>query len=252
MIFIINYFFNLDNLLQTTIAGLVCLLFTSLGAFTVFFSKYFKKITLDIIDALSVGIMLSATFFSLLFPATKITDNIYVLLFSFIAGGLIVFIGNFIFNKLYNNKNKNNLKRSLLLFTSITLHNLPEGLVVGAAFGGTNIMAALSLTIGIAIQNFPEGAAVSFSLYNNGIKKYRACLFGILSGVIEPFAAISGFLLIKWVKDILPVVLSVAAGVMLYVILLEFTPKEDNKKDLMVFMIILGFSLMMLLELILD
>ena len=73
-----------------------------------------------------------------------------------------------------------------------------------------------------------------------------------MSGVIEPFAAISGFLLIKWVKDILPVVLSLAAGVMLYVILLEFTPKEDNKKDLMVFMIILGFSLMMLLELILD
>lgn len=249
---ILNYFVNLNGFLQALIAGIICFLFTSFGSCMVLFSKYIKKEALKVIDDFSVGIMLSATFFSLLFPATKLTNNFYMIVFSFIIGCIIIFASDILFDRLNKREFKNNLRKSLLLFFSITLHNFPEGLVVGTSFGGTSVLAAISLTIGIAIQNFPEGAAVSFSLYNNGVNKYKATLFGVISGIVEPIAAIFGYLLTNFVNNILPVVLSLAAGVMLYVILLEFNPNESKKKDLSVLIIMLGFCFMMFLEFILD
>ena len=122
-----------------------------------------------------------------------------------------------------------NLKRCFLLFTSITLHNIPEGMVVGVAFGGSSIMAAISLTIAIALQNFPEGAAITFPLNKAGLSKNKSFLFGVLSGIVEPIAAIIGYLLVLQIKS-----------------------QRSEKKDLMALLTIIGFSFMMLLEFILG
>ena len=147
-----------------------------------------------------------------------------------------------------------NLKRCFLLFTSITLHNIPEGMVVGVAFGGSSIMAAISLTIAIALQNFPEGAAITFPLNKAGLSKNKSFLFGVLSGIVEPIAAIIGYLLVLQIKSILPVILAIASSVMFYVIVLEIIPEcqRNEKKDLMALLTIIGFSFMMLLEFILG
>lgn len=237
--------------------GLFCFLFTILGAAIVFF---FKKINQNIMDSLlsfSAGIMISAAFFSLLNPAIDLAikqhQNIYIsVLFGFMFGGCFIFLCN----KFFSNLPKKNfsLKRCLLLITSITLHNIPEGLAVGVAFGtilyGGSLISAITLTLGIAIQNFPEGAIISMPLKSEGMSKSKAFLYGTLSGIVEPIGAVLTILLTNFVVSILPYLLSFAAGSMIYVVVEELIPESQSGEhsNIGTIGVAIGFVIMMILD----
>ena len=143
------------------------------------------------------------------------------------------------------------------MFFSITLHNIPEGLVVGVAFGslaysleGSTLASALTLALGIGLQNFPEGSAVSLPLRREGLSRKKAFFFGQLSGVVEPIAAIIGAILVLKIQVLLPFLLAFAAGAMIYVVVEELIPESQSnkKKDLMALFTLIGFSIMMILD----
>lgn len=264
----INYFLNLTPIWQALIAGCFTFLVTSLGAAVVFVFKSVNKNIMDSMLAISAGIMLSASFFSLLNPAVEIAEelNLKVWLVVFIGiifGGILLFAGDKLLEFLSKNKDSGSLslRRCAMLFTSITLHNIPEGLVVGVAFGAiaygidnATVFAAISLTIGIAIQNFPEGSAISLPLRREGLSRFKSFMFAMLSGIVEPIAAVIGALLVMKIQIILPFILSFAAGAMIFVISMELIPESQSnkKKDLMAFLTLLGFSIMMVLEIVLG
>ena len=258
-----NIFSNLSPILQSFIAGTFTFLLTVLGAGIIFLFKKINKTLMDAMLAISAGIMLSASFFSLIIPA--ISDDtcngffsiIYVI--AFFLGSLSLYFGNNFLNKKLDKENYSKLKRCILLFFSITMHNIPEGLVIGVAFGSvyyksSSLIAALLLTLGIGIQNFPEGSAISLPLNRDGISKNKAFLFGVLSGIVEPISAIIGAFLILKIKKLLPLIMLFTAGAMIYVIIIELIPEsQKNKKEgLMALLNIIGFSFMMFLELILG
>ena len=144
-----------------------------------------------------------------------------------------------------------------MLISSITLHNIPEGLAVGVAFGslayhipGSTFIAALTLAIGIGLQNFPEGSAVSLPLRREGFSRGKAFFYGQASGMVEPIAAVIGAALVLKIKMILPFLLAFAAGAMIYVVVEELIPESqaNKKKDLMAFFTLFGFSIMMILD----
>lgn len=142
---------------------------------------------------------------------------------------------------------------NLMLFISITLHNIPEGLVLGVAYGSGNIAAAISLTLGIGIQNFPEGAAISLPLRGNNSSRLKAFIFGSLSAIVEPIFAVIGALLVLKIQTILPIIMTLTAGAMIFVTVLELIPNalNDKRKDLMALSVMIGFIIMMILELVL-
>ena len=261
----VQYFLNFNPIIQAFIAGMFTFFITSLGASVVFFFKKTYKLMMDIMLAFSAGIMLAASFFSLLNPAIEIADSLnmcswFVVLIGFLSGVFLLEFGNS-FISFHASSAKNSIRRSILLFISITLHNIPEGLVLGVAFGSipysensTSILSAIILTIGIAIQNFPEGSAISLPMRRDNISRWKAFLFGVLSAIVEPIAAIIGALLVIKVQLLLPFVLSFAAGAMIFVIIIELIPESQSnqKKGLIAFFDILGFSLMMILELLLG
>ena len=144
-----------------------------------------------------------------------------------------------------------------MLIFSITLHNIPEGMAIGVAFGsvfynleGATLAAAVMLAIGIGIQNFPEGSAVSLPLRREGMSPKKAFFFGMLSGIVEPISAVIGAILVIKVQVLLPILLSFAGGAMIYVVVQELIPESqtNKKKDLMALFTILGFLLMMIFD----
>lgn len=268
VIVLINYFINMSPIYQACIAGLFTFLVTTLGAAVVFFFKSVNKNIMDSMLAISAGIMLAASFFSLLSPAIEIADELHlkswlIILIGTLSGGLLLYFGDKIMEHFSKNSNASGVlsfKRCAMLFTSITLHNIPEGLVVGVAFGAiafgiknANIFSAISLTIGIAIQNFPEGSAVSIPLRREGLSRFKSFIFAMLSGIVEPISAFIGALLVLKIQVILPFILSFAAGSMIFVITMELIPESqaNRKKDLMALLSLIGFSIMMILEMVL-
>ena len=262
-----NFFINLSPIYQAFLAGFFTFSITVLGSSLVFFFKSINKNIMDIMLSISAGIMLAAAFFSLLNPAISISNelklNTWLIIFSgFISGGILLYIGDKILN-LIEKKGKtsiSNLKRSIMLFSSITLHNIPEGLVLGVAYGSiiynfnsTSIASAIALTVGIAIQNFPEGSAISLPMRRDGISRFKSFIFGAISAIVEPVFALIGAVLVLKIKVFLPFVLSFTAGAMIFVIVMELIPESqtNKRKDLMALFLMLGFSIMMILELVL-
>ena len=259
----INFFINLNPVIQALLATIFTWFITLLGAALVFF---FKKINKNIIDGMlgfAAGIMIAASFFSLLSPAIDMAKslnlNIWLITsLGFITGGLLLFIGDKIFEKKLENKNNSSsVKRVIMLVLSITLHNIPEGLAVGVAFGsiaysldGATLGSAWILALGIGLQNFPEGCAVSVPLRREGFSRNKAFFFGQLSGIVEPISGVIGALLIMKIRLILPFLLSFAAGAMIYVVIQELIPasQTNKKKDLMALFSLLGFIVMMILD----
>jgi len=253
-----NWFINLNYIYQALIATIFTYLITALGASIVFL---FKKISKNIMDAMlgfAAGVMTSASYFSLLGPAIdasnslKLTPWITVFL-GFFAGGILLYLSDIIFDKLLGKKNK----RILMLISSITIHNIPEGLAVGIAFGsifygieGATTISAIMLSIGIGLQNFPEGSAVSIPLLREGMSRKKAFFYGQLSAVVEPIFGVIGAILILKVRILLPFFLSFAAGAMIYVVVSELIPESQSnkKKNLMAIFTIIGFSIMMILD----
>lgn len=259
----INWFINLAYPVQALIATLFTWGITALGASVVFLFKRVNKTTLDAMLGLSAGVMIAATFWSLLSPAIEMAIELemiawLVVALGFLSGGLLLYLGDKIFDKLTPKKRKNHsFKRSLMLIFSITLHNIPEGMAIGVAFGsvaynleGATLMAAVMLAIGIGIQNFPEGSAVSLPLRRDGMSPKKAFLWGNLSGIVEPIAAVIGAILVMKVKILLPILLSFAGGAMIYVVVQELIPESqtNEKKDLMALFTILGFMIMMVFD----
>ena len=255
---------SINPIYLALIAGIFCFFITALGSSIVVFFKNVNKNIMDSLLSCSAGIMLSASFFSLLNPSIEIAkemkQNIILVVFGgFLLGGLFIYVCNKVLERMPKSLiNGSKIKRCFLLITSITIHNIPEGLAIGVAYGailsGASLISALSLTLGIAIQNFPEGSAISLPLRRDGFGRWNACLLGILSGLVEPISALVGAILVLKIKIILPIILSFAAGAMLFVTVLELIPESQSnkKKDLMALILLFGFACMMSLELLLG
>lgn len=259
----INWYMNLNYPIQALIASLFTWGITSLGAAVVFLFKKVNKNTMDAMLGLSAGVMLAATFWSLLSPALEMAENLkliswLIVSLGVLSGGLLLFCGDKIFDRITKKKtNSHSIKRSLMLIFSITLHNIPEGMAIGVAFGsvfynleGATLAAAIMLAIGIGIQNFPEGSAVSLPLRREGMSPQKAFFFGMLSGIVEPISAVVGAILVIKVQVLLPILLSFAGGAMIYVVVQELIPESqtNKKKDLMALFTIFGFLLMMIFD----
>lgn len=252
---------TISPILLAFIATMFTWFVTALGASIVFFFKKVNKTILDCMLSISAGVMIAASFWSLLAPSIEMAENlglnkIIMPTLGFLSGGLLLLI----IDKIFQKKNKtisDKKKRSLMLISSITLHNIPEGLAVGVAFGsvmygleGATILSAIGLAIGIGIQNFPEGTAVSVPLRREGLSRTKAFLYGQLSGIVEPISGVIGALLVLKIRFILPYFLAFAAGAMIYVVAEELIPEsQTNKhKSLISICTLIGFAIMMVLD----
>lgn len=221
---------------------------TIIGSLLVFFMKkeINKKLEV-IIYGFAAGVMMAALIWSLIIPAIESSSIIPVII------GLVLGVGTFYLMDLYLNKKKkiNNL------MVAVTLHNIPEGMAVGVAFasylvGGLSLAAAYALSIGIAIQNFPEGSVVSFPLLKQGFSKRKAFMYGFISAVFELIGTLVTLLFTNIVIVILPYMLSIAAGAMMYVIVVELIPESNDKSKLNVVGFLIGFIIMMVLDVMLG
>lgn len=252
----ISFFYELSPVAQTLIATIGTFLITALGSAMIFLFNSINKNKMDKLLSISAGIMLASTMFSLINPAIDYSESInitpwVICSIGIFSGGLILFLGD----KLYQRNKKRN--RINMIILSITMHNFPEGMAIGVAFGsviygipGATVIGALTLALGIGIQNFPEGSAISFPLYKEGYSKWKAFLIGAATAAVEPFGALLGLFLVIKMQFILPFLLAFAAGAMLYVIVVELIPESmtNEKKDIMALYLIFGFIVMMILD----
>lgn len=263
MFILLDYFESLNPLIQSLFAGLFTWSITILGAAIVIFKKVNNQL-MDALLGLSAGVMLAASFFSLINPAINMAKGLnmalwFVIPIGFLAGCLLLYLGDKVLDKISRNRNITNSskKRCAMLISSIVIHNIPEGLVIGFAFGsvryaisGNTFLSALSLAIGIGIQNFPEGSAISLPLRREGFSRKKAFFFGQISGIVEPIAAVLGAFLVLKIKYLLPFMLTFAAGAMIYVVISELIPEsqKNNNRNLVNMLTIIGFVLMMVLD----
>lgn len=262
----INQILSLNPIIQAGLATLFTWSITAIGASLVYFFKKINKNLMDGMLGFAGGVMIAASFFSLIAPAITMAENLklipwLIVFIGFFSGGLLLFIGDKIYD-IYEKRhpqkdNHFNKKRCIMLVSSITLHNIPEGMAVGVAFGsvvygleGATLIAAWTLALGIGLQNFPEGTAVSMPLRREGLSRNKSFLIGQLSGIVEPIAGIIGAILIIKVQILLPFLLAFAAGAMIYVVVEELIPESqtNKKKDLMALFTLIGFSIMMILD----
>lgn len=264
----LDFFYNLNPIILALLATLFTYSVTALGAALVFLFKKVNKNVMDAMLGFAAGVMIAASYFSLLEPAATMAQSLdmtvwFILFAGFFSGGLLLYVGDKVFNyfdkKLAKNTNRDNnsFKRCLLLIVSITLHNIPEGLAVGVAFGssyygieGATVTSAALLALGIGLQNFPEGTAVSVPLRREGMSRKKAFFLGQLSGIVEPIAGVLGAVLVLKIRVLLPFLLSFAAGAMIYVVIEELVPESqtNKRKDLMALFTLVGFSVMMILD----
>lgn len=259
-----NLFGNLNPILQALIATTFTWGITLLGALVVCFFKEVNKKALNTILGFSAGVMIAASFWSLLLPSIELSEELGYIAWGlpalgFILGGLFVLLSDKFLDKTLSDKNsikKDSLKRSILLVSAITLHNIPEGMSIGVAFGGISsgvsgmtLIGAIMLAIGIGIQNFPEGAAVSLPLRKEGFSRKKSFFIGQASALVEPISAVIGVILVLAVRSILPILLSFAAGAMITVAARELLPESiSENKNLSTLGLIFGFVLMMVLD----
>lgn len=259
-----NWFGDLNPILQALIATTFTWGITLLGALMVCFFKEVNKKALNTILGFSAGVMIAASFWSLLLPSIELSEELGYIAWGlpalgFILGGLFVLLSDKFLDKTLSDKNsikKDSLKRSILLVSAITLHNIPEGMSIGVAFGGISsgvsgmtLIGAIMLAIGIGIQNFPEGAAVSLPLRKEGFSRKKSFFIGQASALVEPISAVIGVILVLAVRSILPILLSFAAGAMITVASRELLPESiSENKNLSTLGLIFGFVLMMVLD----
>ena len=257
----VAWFCSLDHIVQALLATLFTWSITALGAAIVFFFKNVNKTVMDMALGLSAGVMLAATFWSLLSPSIEMANELkmcswLVATIGILLGGLLLFFSD----KLYQIKDKHansSSRRSNMLVTSISMHNIPEGMAIGVAFGsliygleGATLSAACMLALGIGLQNFPEGSAVSLPLRREGFSRKKAFFVGQLSAIVEPIAGVIGAVLVMKIRFLLPYLLAFSAGAMIYVIVEELIPESqsNSNKTLMAFCTLIGFCIMMILD----
>ena len=249
-------FCSLAPVWQALASSLFMWSMTAAGAAAVFFFKNKNKYVMPWMIGTAAGVMTAASFWSLLLPASEMCGELAfsapaVLTLGFLSGGALLFLCDAAFAK----SEKSTEARSAMLVFSVTLHNIPEGLCAGVAFGalaydlpGSTLAGALLLALGIGLQNFPEGAAISLPLWQGGFSRRRAFFMGQLSGAVEPPFAVLGALLVMSVRALLPFSLSFAAGAMIYVVAAELLPECREQKTVAALAVTVGFSAMMLMD----
>jgi len=262
-------FAELPHTLQALLATLFTWGVTALGAGMVFFFKKIDRKVLDAMLGFAGGVMTAASFWSLLAPSIEMAESMGVVpwvpaVIGFLAGGLFLKLVDKILPHLHIEAKledaegpKTSWQRSILLVFAITLHNIPEGLAVGVAFGAlaanlptATLAGAVALAIGIGLQNFPEGAAVSIPLRREGMSRLKSFWYGQASGVVEPIAGVLGAMLVVAMRPVLPYALAFAAGAMIYVVVEEVIPESQGSgnSDISTMGVLGGFALMMLLD----
>ncbi len=261
---------NLSPVLQALIATLFTWFVTALGSSTVFIFKTINKKVLNGMLGFAAGVMIAASFWSLLAPAISMAEEAGQIawipaVIGFLAGGGFLWLVDAFMPHLHIGEPnqepegvKTGWQRSVLLVLAITLHNIPEGLAVGVGFGAAaaelpaaSLTGALVLALGIGIQNFPEGAAVSVPLRREGLSRWKSFVYGQASGIVEPIAGVIGAAAVLAMKPILPYALSFAAGAMIYVVVEELIPEAQQEKhhsNVGTIGAMIGFAVMMLLD----
>jgi ZIP family zinc transporter len=243
---------------------------TAVGASLVFFTKQLNEKFMDSMLGFAGGVMIAASYWSLLAPAIELAEKGPIpswipAAVGFMLGGIFLMLVNLYLPHDHPNSigSKNGQtgswrnRRSTLLVFAITLHNIPEGMAVGVAFGavanemsGASIASAIALAIGIGIQNFPEGTAVAMPLRREGMSRRKSFFYGQLSGMLEPIAAVVGVLAVIFIEPLLPYALSFAAGAMIFVVAEEVIPsaQENGHRNLATMSVMVGFAIMMILD----
>lgn len=255
--------------LQALLATLFTWLVTALGASVVFFFKGFNRKLLDLMMGFAAGVMIAASFWSLLNPAIEMAESSNTPAWvpaavGFMAGGVFILGIDKVLPHLHigfprekAEGIKTSWHRSVLLVGAITLHNIPEGLAVGVAFGaagagapGASFAGAVALAVGIGLQNFPEGVAVSVPLRKEGFSRLKSFTYGQFSGMVEPIAGVIGAAAVMTIEPLLPYALSFAAGAMIFVVVEELIPESHlhGNTDLATFGTLFGFTIMMILD----
>ena len=265
-----DFFVALSPIMQALLATIFTWGMTALGAAGVFLFTNVNKKLLDSMLGFAAGVMIAASYWSLLAPAIEMSERIssfpswFAPAVGFLLGGLVLYLVDSILPHLHLYEPiekaegvKTGLHRSILLVLAITLHNIPEGLAVGVAFGAVasgmpeaSLTGAVALAIGIGIQNFPEGFAVSGPLRSDGLSKGKSFWYGQLSGIVEPIAGVIGAAVVIFAQPILPYALSFAAGAMIFVVVEELIPEsqKSGNTDLATFSTLVGFTVMMILD----
>ena len=242
---------------------------TALGAGLVFLTKDVSRQLLNGMLGFASGVMIAASYFSLLAPAIDLSHDMGVPIWfpaatGFLLGGGFLYLVDKLLPHMHLGDEadrregpKSSWRRSVLLITAITMHNIPEGLAVGVAFGaaaagveGAGVASAIALAIGIGIQNFPEGLAVSAPLRREGWKAGKSFVYGQFSGMVEPIAGVLGAAATFFIRPILPYALAFAAGAMIYVVADELIPESkcEGHSDVPTIGVMLGFAAMMFLD----
>jgi len=265
-----EWFSGLSPVHQALLATLFTWGMTALGAALVFTTKSVNQKFLDSMLGFAGGVMIAASYWSLLAPALEMAEGGNLpswmpAAIGFLFGGLFLLIADKILPHLHPDKpiesaegiHPMKKRRSTLLVLAITLHNIPEGLAVGVAFGAVaagfesaTLTGAIALAMGIGIQNFPEGVAVSMPLRRDGLSRSKSFIYGQFSGMVEPIAAVIGAMAVIFIEPLLPYALSFAAGAMIFVVAEEVVPgsQEKGNTDLASISLMIGFTVMMILD----
>lgn len=266
---ILEWFKDISPIVQALLATCFTWFMTAAGAAVVFFFKTIDRKLLDGMLGFAAGVMIAASFWSLLSPAIEMAQNMGIpswipAVVGFLLGGLFLRLVDKFLPHLHLDRPieeaegvKTSWRRSVLLISAITLHNFPEGLAVGVAFGAVaahipaaSLAGAIALAIGIGIQNFPEGAAVSIPLRREGLSRFKCFWWGQLSGIVEPIAGVLGAAAVVLMRPILPYALSFAAGAMIFVVVEELIPESqaESNTDIATMGAMIGFAVMMTLD----
>lgn len=265
----IAFFEQFNPIVQALLGTLFTWGVTALGAAGVFLKKDISRKLLNGMLGFAAGVMIAASYWSLLAPSIEISEAIGAIpwvppVIGFLLGGIVLRLIDAVIPHLHLNMPKESAEgistswqRSILLVLAITIHNFPEGLAVGVAFGaaaagieGASVASAIALALGIGIQNFPEGLAISAPLRREGVTPFKSFWYGQLSAVVEPIGAIMGAGAVLLMRQFLPYALAFAAGAMIYVVVEDLIPEaqQDNSTDIATIGAMLGFALMMTLD----
>jgi ZIP family zinc transporter len=264
---IIHFFESIDPILAAFLATTFTWGLTAFGASFVFFFKTMNRVVLDGMLGFTGGVMVAASFWSLLAPAIEMSEGdgfikVIPAAVGFLLGAIFIFGLDKVLPHMHINfKETEGIKspwqRTTLLVLAITLHNIPEGLAVGVLFGGVaagipeaSIAGAVTLAIGIGIQNFPEGIAVSMPLRRMGMSRRKSFMYGQSSAIVEPIFGVIGAVAVTFFTPILPYALAFAAGAMIFVVVEEVIPEtqQDKNTDIATLGFIGGFIVMMVLD----
>lgn len=260
---------NVPPVLQALLATLFTWGLTAAGASAVFFTREVKRSLLSTMLGFAAGVMIAASFWSLLAPSIELAEEQGSIpwvpaVVGFLLGGIFLRGIDQILPHLHLNQPLDRAEglsttweRSVLLVLAITLHNIPEGLAIGVAFGAAaadipsaSVAAAIALALGVGIQNFPEGLAVSMPLRGEGMSRWQSFWYGQLSAVVEPVAGVIGAAAVLVMRPLLPYALAFAAGAMIFVSVEEVIPESqcNGHQDLATMGAMVGFAVMMMLD----